>query len=89
MDLNAFRAEVADGPVGFLERGLGIVHRQRGRESDEAIRMLAHELGHGVVGDPRQLDALGRLREQLDRRRRQRQHLLIAGEHVHDAEADV
>ena len=51
--------------------------------------MLAHELGHGVVGDAGQLDALCRLREQLDRRRRQRQHLLIARKHVHDAEADV
>ncbi len=51
--------------------------------------MLPHELGHGVVGDPRQLDAFLRLGEELDGRRRQGQHLLIFRKHVHHAEADV
>src|SRR6185295_11526568 len=59
------------------------------REPDEAIGMLAYELGHGVVGDPRELDAFLRLGEELNRRRRQRQYLLILREHVHYAEADV
>jgi hypothetical protein len=51
--------------------------------------MLSHEVGHRVVGDPGQINGVPRRREELNRRRRQRQHLLVAGEPVHHAKTDV
>jgi hypothetical protein len=51
--------------------------------------MFLYEVRHAVVGDPGQVNGLRRRREQLDRRRRYREHLLILGEAVQHLEPDV
>src|ERR1043166_10328768 len=51
--------------------------------------MARAQLGHGVVGDTRQLEADLALGDVLDRRIGQRDHLAIVAEGVHLAEALV
>jgi len=51
--------------------------------------MARDELRHAVVGGAGEVGRAGAAREDLDRRRRQRQHLLVLLERVHHAEANV
>ena len=51
--------------------------------------MPRDELGHAVVGEPRQIGGHRRRPEHLDRRRSQADHLRIVAEHIHDAKARV
>jgi hypothetical protein len=53
------------------------------------VRVFLDQLGHAVVGDPRQLDRLLGRGIELDRRRRQGEHLLVFREHLDDPEPDV
>ena len=72
--------------VDLGERGLDIVHRQRGDEGREAVRMLAAEGGQLVIGDARELRrAIGR-RDQLERRIGKRNDLLQVVEFVERGE---
>jgi hypothetical protein len=87
--LKAARAEIVDRPVELAGRGVRIVERQRRHESGKPVGMTPHELGHPVVGGPRQVRGVRSGGEHLDRRRRQRQNLLVVLEAVHHAEADV
>ena len=88
-ELNAPGAQLGDRALDLAHRRIGIAKRQRGDESRKTIRMLPHELRHPVVGEARQIDAVLPLRVDLDRRRRDRQDLLIVLEAIHDAEALV
>ena len=88
-DLHADRAELAHRAFGLVEQPLRIVHRQRSDESREAARVLRDQLGHAVVGEPRQLGGKRRRPEDFDRRRAQADHLRIVAEQVHDAKARV
>ncbi len=89
VDLDALRAELGHGTLRFDQRGVGRVHRQRGRERDEVLGVLLDQLGHAVVGDPREFDGLLGCGVELDRRRGQREHLLVLGELLHHPETDV
>ena len=85
--LHADRAQLPDRVLRFLEQAIRIVHRQRRDECREAVRVPRHELGHALVGEPRQIGGHRRRSELLERRRAQADHLRIVAEHVHDAEA--
>ena len=84
-----FRAELADGAVHLLERGRDVVHRQRRDEAREEVGVLLHDLGHPVVREARELRGFVLAAEELDRRHRQREHLLVAGPALHHADALV
>src|SRR5882762_6892325 len=88
-DLDALRAELADGAVHLLERRRHVVHRQRGDEGRELPGVLPHDLRHAVVRQPRQLGGLLGTSEELDGRHRQGQDLLVLGEALHHAHALV
>src|SRR6266436_6254335 len=88
-DLDALRAELADGAVHLLERGRHVVHRQRGDEGRELPGVLSHDLSHAVVRQPRQLGGLLGVSQELDGRHRQGQDLLVLGEALHHAHALV
>ena len=57
-DLDAFGTERADGAVHLPQRFGHVVHRQRGDERREEVRVLLHDLRHAVV---RQASKLGGL----------------------------
>ena len=78
-----------DGALGLHQRGVRRVHRERGRKRHEVLGVLLDQLGHAVVGDPREFDSLIRCGVDLDRWRGQGEHLLVLGELLHHAEAHV
>ena len=88
-DLNAQRAEVADRPLGFGDGRVRVVHRQRCREAQKAVRMPRDQRGDLVVREARQVARNRGFAERLDGRRGQREHLAVPVEAVHDAEALV
>ena len=89
VDLDTGRAEVVDRAVDLANRGVGIVHRQRGDEPGKALGVSGDDLGHPVVGQLGQLGAHGRAAGDLDRRVRQGQHLHVALVAVHDPQAQL
>ena len=89
IQLDAASAQVAEGAIGFMHGGIGIVERQRGDEAREALWIAQDQFGHAVVGTARQIDGIGRTRVGFDRRGRDREDLLIALEQVHDPKAHV
>src|SRR5206468_9150715 len=74
--LDAEGAELAHRALRLVDGAVGVVHRQRGRETDEAL-MLPAELGDLVVRPPRELDGVRRRAERLDRRMREREDLAV------------
>jgi hypothetical protein len=88
-DLDAARAEIADGALGFAHRGVGVAERQRRHEAREPVRMRPNQFRHAVVGGAGQVDAVLSGGKDFDRRRRDRQDLLILLEPIHHAEALV
>jgi hypothetical protein len=84
--LDAARPEIADGALGFAHRRVGVAKRQRRDKAREPFGILPHQLRHTVVGGPRQGDAVGARRIHLDRRRRDREHLVVVVEPIHHAE---
>ena len=88
-DLHARRPEVADRPVDLAEGRLRVVHRERRHEAREAVGVPSDDLGHAVVGQPRQVGGQLRSAEGLDRGRAERQHLHVPLVAVHDPEAQV
>ena len=81
-DLDAAGAKLVDRAVDLGERGVDIVHRQRGDEGRKVIGILAADLGQRVVGHPRELRRLVGRRDQFERRIGEREHLLQAVELV-------
>ena len=78
-----------DRAIGLGERGLDVVHRHRGDEGWEMLRMLAADLGQQVVGEARELRrAVGR-RDQLERRIGEAEHVLQAVELIEQPAARV
>ena len=75
--LYALGPQVLDRPVGLLQRSLDVVQRQRRHETRKPIRVLCGHFRHPVVRDLRQLGAVLRPRDNLDRRKVQREHLLV------------
>ena len=53
------------------------------------VRVLRDDLGHAVVGEARELGGLSGAAEELDRRHRERQHLLVARAALHHLDALV
>ena len=80
--LDAACAEVADRAVDLGERGVDIVHRQRGDEGRELVGIPAADLGERVVGEPRQLRRHVGRRDQFERRIGEREDLLQAVESI-------
>src|SRR5690606_32309621 len=68
------------------ERAVHVAHRDRCDEPREAIGIPPNELRHAVVADPRKLRRILRTGNDLERRRRERQYLLVLVEHIHHAE---
>jgi len=62
------RAELTDGPIDLGEGGLGVVHRERGHEAGEPVRVAGDDLGHAVIGQPGQLGRDVGAAQHLDRR---------------------
>ncbi len=60
--LHAARAEALHRAVGLRDRGLDVVHRQRGDEGRKSIGILAANLGQRIVGHAHQLRRLVRRR---------------------------
>ena len=88
-DLDAAGAQGLDRALHLLERRLDVVHRHRGDEAGEALRVLGDDLRHAVIGDARQLGrALGR-GDEFDRRHRQGEDLLIVAEFLHQPQARI
>ena len=79
-DLYAPGAELIDRAIHLLERGLRVVHRYRGDERREFLRILLAHLGHAVVRHARELGRLRRIAEQLRARQAEGDHLLHVGE---------
>ena len=75
-DLDAAGAKFVDGAVDLGERGLDIVHRQRGDEGREMIGIPAADFGQRIIRQPREIRRpVGRC-DQFERRVGERQHLL-------------
>ena len=88
--LDAARAQIADRPAGLRHRSVRIAERQRCHEAGEPLRVLVRDLRHAVVGGTGEIHGHVGWRKHLDGWRRDRKHLLVvAAEHVHDAEAPV
>ena len=66
--LDAARTQFAHRAVHFLQRGRGIVHRQRGDETWKAGRMLRHQIHQSVVRHPRNLGRFRQSAQRFDRR---------------------
>ena len=88
--LHAARAQLTGGPLQFAQRGLDVVHGQRRHEGGKAVGVLLDQLGHALVGQPRQLHRLRRRGVRLDGRRGQREDLaVVVPELIHHPEAAV
>jgi hypothetical protein len=87
--LNAASSKMRDGAMCFVDCLFRIVQRQRSDEPGKSIGIFLHELGHPVVGPPSEIDRVIAAGEYFNRRRRDREHLLVALEAIHDAESLV
>ena len=88
-DLDAARAELSDRALGFLQRAIHIVERHRGDEGRKAPRVRGAQLRHRVVGDARELRRGLALRDLLQRRVGQRDHLRVVADLVHLGKAQI
>jgi len=84
-DGDAGEAQIAHGAVELDQRGVHVLERQR-CQTDEAVRMRAHDLGDLVVPDPCQPHAQRRWRP-VEHRRPEREHLAVHAEAIHLVEA--
>ena len=89
VELDAEGAEVAERAVDLLQRGIHVVEREGGGEAHEAVRIPAHQLGHLVVGPPRELRGDLRRADLLQRRNGQDEHLGVVGVCLHPPQAGV
>ena len=55
-DLHAERAHLLDGALDLPQRSFWVIHWQRSSEAHEPIRIAVDEVGHGIIGDARQID---------------------------------
>ena len=88
-ELNAPRAKLLDGTPRLSGGSLRIVEWKRSDERGKALRKAADQLRHPVIRYAGQVDRGRPVRERFDRRRRDRQDLLVPVEAVHDPEADL
>jgi hypothetical protein len=73
----------------YTSRGGDVVHRQRGAEPGEPVRVRPHQFGQFVVGGTGEVKRGRRAAEFLKGRDRQRQHLAVVAEGVHHPPAGV
>ena len=88
-NLNAARAQRLDRALGFRERPVHVVERDGRDKGREAVGMARAEFRHGIVGDARERLCGRALRDVLDRRVGQRDHLPVVARGIHLAEAGV
>ena len=88
-DLHAGGAEMVDGALQLGQRGVGIVHGQRGDEGGETVGVALHDGRHLVVGDPRQVGARGGRGDHLDGWVGKGEDLDVALPAIHHREAQV
>ena len=86
-NLHTAGAEFLHRAPRLFDRTLNVRHRQRGDERRKALGMTRTQFGHGVIADPRQVQADIAGRKVFDRRVRQRDDFAIIAELVHLAEA--
>ena len=89
VDLDAAGAEILDRAPRLRDRALHVLQRHRGDEGRKPLRMLAAQLRHRVIGDPRQRQPELAVGDVLDRRIGQRDDLAIVAELIHLAKARV
>ena len=87
--LDAHRSQLPSSTLRLGQRGLGIVHRQRGDETREAIRVKLNHLRLSIVGNPGKISCTGGTVHGLDWWRSDAGDLAIALELVHHREAGL
>ena len=75
--LRAQRAKLCQGAVKLAQGLVDIAQRQRGRESDEAVRKPPHQVRHLVIGDAGKLRRDFRRPDLFKRRHGQHQNLCV------------
>ena len=89
VELQAVGVAVDQDALGLLDRGVGVVHRQRPDIAREPIRILCHQLGQAVVGGAGKLRRLVGTDHAFERRQPERKDLRVVVERVHHAKARV
>ena len=89
MDLRAAGAELGRCPVDFLHRCVRVVHRQAQKKARKPVRVGAADRGHAVIGDPGEGGRPVGAAEDVDRRLRHRDHLLVVAELVEQPQPGV
>ena len=89
VELQAVGIAVDQDALGLLDRGVGVVHRQRPDIAREPVRILRHQLGQAIVGGAGKLRRLVGTDHAFERRQPERQDLRVIVERVHHAKARV
>src|SRR5262249_3625518 len=89
VDLHSLRPYIFPGAAHLDRRFLKVVHRERSREGREAVGVTGDQLGHTVVGYLRKHRGYVRSCHHFNRRRRNRDNLLVVPELVHHLETKV
>ena len=89
VELQAVGVAIDQDALGLLDRGVGVVHRQRADIAREPVRMFRNEFGEAVVGGVGKFRGFVGTDHAFERRQPEREDLGVVVERIHHAKTRV